>query len=612
MRSILTARVLVALSVLWVLSIALVALAAVPSETGVKNQLTPVPATLRGYGNSTIPNNAAVGARFDPSNVPSLSFNHAFLGTTHATGGTYGHGSSQTAYGPYMADHIQRGRGQGVGYLGAVLGLGKGNALWANGIVDCYQGGEQPIPDSTSECAGLGEFEADAGDKIFSGVLASYTGGSTTITYATPVNERYAGARLLLNGSRTYSTGSPSVFTTCAAGVDITLGGTGAGNSVCPAQCPNGTGTPCTVVDFTGSTIPTANPSNRWYFKTGHTADNYTGACQGQDVSFANNGTQKCIGHWYKVDNVQSATRITLSGNFDTINLGKYVGGAYMLTEGTEALDVNNTTVVSPNGLAARSFRFPANSFAWANGDALYSPPSHYQGVLGLNLIFRKSYLTGASSAQSYGARIVNYGPAKMDDGIFISGQTGGGFSSGGFRNGVTVNDLGRDLDAVAGTTFNNTRAFNVIGDVDMLIAQNKDGDPATGKNCMHLGLNGDNLVCGTTSALVITGNDFKVDRGVHRDGGGWKHAIVEDTASLAASTRRDETVTWTTAFIGTGYTPVCTVTELSGYITVVGIKSKAVGSMTVTVQNTDSGGAHGGAGADKIQLNCQALYPEQ
>jgi hypothetical protein len=119
------------------------------------------------------------------------------------------------------------------------------------------------------------------------------------------------------------------------------------------------------------------------------------------------------------------------------------------------------------------------------------------------------------------------------------------------------------------------------------------------GSNGLVLGApSGKNVELGNSGAVKFTGS------GVNNDGSGLKHARVS-TGSVAAGARADATVTWTTGFANTSYTPVCTVTDTSAAgagLVVERIRAVATGTITVQVYNA-AGGAITGT------LDCWAVH---
>jgi len=101
------------------------------------------------------------------------------------------------------------------------------------------------------------------------------------------------------------------------------------------------------------------------------------------------------------------------------------------------------------------------------------------------------------------------------------------------------------------------------------------------------------------------------IQKGVANNGTGLKHARVT-TGTLVASSNKNVTVSWISAFADASYTPVCTLldTALAGSggglpkgLWVAGITSQTSSSVVVLVINSDGGASHSGT------LNCTAMH---
>jgi hypothetical protein len=503
------------------------------SDKGVRVQFTATPLAMPYLGLS---GHAVVGAKQTSTSTLGSAFSSAFRGDVYADkGGAYG--AAQTAFAPFNAEGSMGAQGQLVGLWTYGLGRGKGNVLSVNGVVDCYGGGE--IYDgsgaSTPECAALGEFEADQGQKIFGGTISSAGSGATTITYSSPTNEDVAGSRLILSLNHVYATGTIS----SATGTAIV----GSGTSWVSAPLTTGT----------------------WYLKIGTNNDNYSPACGSGDVQLSNGGTPKCVGHWYRVCSFTDATHLTLCYPYDATNLPS--SGTYLMLQGEEATAVD---------MVANTFTFPANTLNWAASETFYSPPNHVQSVLGLNIILNKVYKTGESTAPSEGIRIVNDGAQYVDFGLRILGDTAG------FKSGITMTDLGAA-----------SRALDIRTDVayGMVI---RSGDNTCSKNAIAMGNSGQDLQCFDGTNHSFYGVPTELATGVAADGGGLKHKRAS-TGSISASTTSTVTVSWATSFTNANYTVTCVVDDSSDTLRVLNFKNRVAASVDVRVQNTDGGGAHTG-----------------
>lgn len=532
------------------------------------------------------PSHATLGVNGAYSTVTSNDFASPLrLQAYTQSGGRYD-ASAQTAYGLAFGVLTMRAQGQGAGYFGVVQGYGKGNAFFADGGPVCWGGGETALPSSTPECSALGEFEADQGAAVFeAGIIAPASSGMTTLHYSATAHAEAIGARAIFSLNHVHSSGTIASYTVCT---DSSAGAC----SVTSGTCPLGAGSTCTVVTLSGSSLPVNNPGN-WYFKSVGNNDDYSPACGYDDVDVGG----KCVGHWYKASPVDS-THLVLWGVFDSYNLDPNIAGAtgaWFMLQGIEATAVDTTN---------HTITLPSNSLNWAAGETLYSPPSHYMGMHGVNLILRKLYKTGANSAPSYGARIVNFGPERADAGVFISGANS---STGGWLRGVQILNMNQRTSGPTGTTIKDTRAIDVDSSPNVCVAYaaNMSADFSTGV-AISTGTSGQcKLGCGQSgTAWELGGQMVRVDQGIDPDGGGLKIGTVADGTTLNASTARDETVTWTTAFRGTGYSPVCTVQDSSGKVQVVAVKTINTGSVVVTVVNTDAGAGHA-----NFTVHCMAAY---
>jgi hypothetical protein len=558
--------------------------AAGPADTGIIVNYGPTPTAMPYNGGNGY---AVVGAAQVATSQLNNNFNAAIRGDMYAnTGGGY-NGTEQSGYFSFNSQDVMLTQGQAIGYFGWVGGYGKGNAIFANGGESCYGGGEAPLPSSTPECAANGEFESDQGTYVWSGTVAgSPSTGATTIGYSSPTNNAILGSRAILNLNHTTGhtgadggTGVLASFTGCSQG----------SGGVCPGTCPLGVGSECTVVQFTSTAISTT-AGLHWYFKTGSEADYYNPPCNGDDVELANAGgasVGKCVGHWYQVATVNSATEITLTGVFDTGNLGEYIGTTeFMLVQGIEATDVSQT---------ADTVTIPSNSFTWSNGDFLYSPPSHYMGMIGLNLIFTKQYMTGLDSAPSRGIRIANFGPQEMDTGVQVTGGGAGYGVNGGFRTGVSIENLNIRTSGPSGVLTNDTRAIDIPQDVNILIDGNN-GQFSPPKNVIALGGSGqsEEYYSADAGALTFNGVHTQFAVGVYNDGAGFKHARVS-SGSVGANSIASVEIAWTTAFADTDYTPTCTIIDATGNLRVLSIDALVAADIYVQVFNSDVVNPHTG-----------------
>lgn len=552
------------------LCLATVATGAGPSDKGIQINYGAVPLISPYNG---LPAHAVLAANYSPSTVTGNDFAQALrLQLYSQQGGGY-NGTAQTAYNLAFGVNTLRGQGQATGYAAFVQGYGKGNANWGGGGPACWGGGETALPSSTPECSALGEYEADQGTSVFEAtIIAPASSGMTTLHYTPTAHGEAVGSRLVLSLNHAYSSGSIASYTPCT---DSTAGAC----SVTGGTCPLGAGSSCTVVTFSGSTLPptVSADATHWYFKSVGNNDDYSGSCNWDDVSIGG----KCIGHWHQVASFPDTTHAVLSGIFDSHNLDQNIAGAtgaYLFIQGLEA------TAVDP---VNHTITLPANTMNWAVSELIYSPPSHYMGFNGLNIILRKEYKTGNDSAPSYGAKFVNFGPERADDGIVVAGAGGG---LGGFRRGIEIENLNPRTSGPSGVDLNDTRAINIepgAANVGLFIGD--DGQLSPDKGTIRMGASGQCVDYCSSSTRELVGKQVAIEQGIAVDAGGKKIATVLDTNALAGGASIDETITWTTPFRGTGYSPLCVTEDSSKSVQVVAMSSITSNGLKVTVKNTDA-----------------------
>ena len=361
-------------------------------------------------------------------------------------GGVY-HGL-QTPFPAITTNTVMRSAGQGIGIFSYVKGLGKGNALAMNAVVDYYGGGEVDGNDSVPEASPTGEFEADQGNRIFRASLAAdLIPPASTLTYNMPVNAEYIGARYLLNLNRTYTQGTVTDIT----GQIVTFAG----------------------VDWNSVKASGSSPVGQ-YIKVGSSQEFYlpdaAGNCSGDDVRIGP-GTQAdpvyCSGHFYRIDQIVSTTLLKISGTiyYDYVGLAATMPTAglpqpYVMIQGAEIV-----------AYATGQLTLDSNTYTWKAGDRLISPPNHIVGVNGINLIVRKTYKTQRGTVQSSMAKLVSLGPYRMDYGLWFLGPEGGG----GFDTLIKADGqpfLRRGLDLSAVDTAENAIAIRRTGPSGMATIQ--------------------------------------------------------------------------------------------------------------------------------------------
>jgi len=162
----------------------------------------------------------------------------------HDAGGENVGGGPKDQYQGIRLYNISAGKGEDHGYWGEVVKLGEGDAT---GILatsmqagNCLEGG--------GECATGGRFTSRQGTstEVMTATVSSYTGGSRTIAYSSPVNESARGEGRYItntNAAKIYSTGTiSSVSTTTPATVTgsgtlwATQFGAGAHTDLCFSQ----------------------------------------------------------------------------------------------------------------------------------------------------------------------------------------------------------------------------------------------------------------------------------------------------------------------------------------------------------------------------------------
>jgi hypothetical protein len=571
----------------FLLFVSALALGAGPVDTQINVKYGPIPLAMPYNAMSGY---AVTGARQVAVSTIGNNFSAAVRGDMSALSGGLYDASTQTGYFAFNAQNVMNSQGQGIGYFAFMNGLGKGNALFGNGVIECYGGGEVHFPSGTPECGAIGEYESDQGASIFAATLTTpIAPGATTLNYLFPVNEAVAGGRAILNLNQNGGAGGIlSSFTGCVQG----------SAPPCPGTCAAGVGSTCTVITFTGNPLVGLTTAQGWYFKTGSTNDYYAPACVGDDVQFPNGGVPKCVGHWWRVSTIDSSNQLTLFAAFDTSYLAQPTGTSnYMLLQGIEALNVNTTT---------HQAILPANTTSWANTDLIYSPPDQFMGIIGANLIFTKEYKTGGAggAAQSEGIKVFNQGPAQMDFGLLVTGAANDG-THGGFRTGIEIENLGILTSGGAGTITNNTRAINVPENVNYILVANSgsfSGGIAT--NVLALGNNADAMTFhnNTHHTLEFLGVPVEVGTGVYGDGGGLKHAR-SGTGAITANTIASVTLSWATAFVDTNYTATCSILDPTGKLLLNQLTATGTGGIVMNVQNTDLVSSRAGT------VECHAMH---
>jgi hypothetical protein len=297
-------------------------------------------------------------------------------------GGDYS-AASKVSYEPLRVDLNGRTKGQHILIGGAVNGYGIGDALFIGGDVFGYGG--KFVTGTSQPTVEFAEINIRQGNKVFTAqVSGDPASGATTVNYTAEANEDVLGERLLINTSRTVSTGTV----------------TGIAND---------------VVSFSGApdwTTFSPSPVGQ-YFKI-----------DSEDVTL----TGVLTGHWYRVTEVVSATQLRL----ETTYSGELASaGAYTLAEGAEIVGFDS---------AANTLTIESNSYDWTATDALASPPGHLVNFRGINLILSKEFKTGT-------ARVLHasntLGPFRWEKGILLEGNSNG---AGGFTTGIDLLNINADV----------------------------------------------------------------------------------------------------------------------------------------------------------------------
>lgn len=517
------------------------------TPTGIRNAFTVTPLAMPYLSKD---GHALVAARSTPSYTAGATFSNVFRADMIANaGGVYG-GGIQSAYFGFNAEVDMGTAGQAGALWGYVQGRGKGNAIFGNSVVDCYGGGAVSLPDATPECSPLGEYEMQTGTKVWRAtVTGAPAANATTISFTGALRPEVIGQRLLLNSARTYSTGTFASFTSTQ------------------------------ILNFAGSNFTGLSPSTGWYLKMGSTAEGYAAPCVGSDVLI----DSLCVGHWYRVTGFGSATQLTLDTFYDDINLSSTPGASYVLMQ---AAEITGFTTSGTTG----TITLPANGYAWQNGDTLISPPNHIMGIVGLNLIFHKAFKTGIGTAPSYGIRLVNYGPEKMERGLWISGSG----ADGGYQNGIYFSDF----NGVQGYGIN---AANTDFSGGIMAIRQSNGS----NNKILWGSNGEaQQYYDGTSIHIGAGATVAIDKGLAPNGSGAKHkraAVGCTTAASVGATCTSAAQSWTSAFADTDYTLSCTLDGPTG-VPVVSSVTKAAGNFTITIAALTAAAATG-------TYNCTAVH---
>lgn len=365
-------------------------------------------------------------------NIPIGSYDTALrIDMKNTGGGSWDVDETITGSSCQWLTHIAGNQGTHELITGNMVGLGIGDCIPFSMIVDSWGGGTT-LDDgpSVSESSNVGEFDwAEGGARyasfnagpvpveslvhggcIFTGtVTGSPSTGATTINYTTTANQDIMGCRFILNLNHTKT------------------------NGVCTAIAPNQS-TQETVFTFSVSDFTSADVGR--YIKIGSTSENYTvtamSQLEGDDVFLNGKG----VGHWFPIKSVTTNT-VTTYGVWDivdyTVGVMQLPSAPYMVVDGTVIQSFTTSSIV-----------IQANSYTWSNGDVLYSPPNHYQGPVGINMIMQKLFKTGPYSLNSDDAiKVVSRGLEPIYYGLHLTGVGIDGY--GGFKTGIQMDNWAGD-----------------------------------------------------------------------------------------------------------------------------------------------------------------------
>lgn len=339
-------------------------------------------------GNLTVGGSVALGSLLDLNRTvtaaqPAFGLVHNLKLTMDADAGGDYSVASKVSYEPLRIDLDGRTKGQQIALGVTVNAYGIGDALMIGGDIFGYGG--KFVSGTSQPTVEFAEINVRQGNKVFTAQISGDPAASaTTLNYTAEANEDVLGERLLLNTSRTTSTGTV----------------TGIAND---------------VVTFSGApdwTTFSPSPVGQ-YFKI-----------NSEDVTLTGVST----GHWYRVTAVTSATQLQL----ETTYSGELAStGAYTLAEGVEIVGFDS---------AANTLTIESNSYDWAAADALASPPGHLINFRGLSLVLSKEFKTGT-------ARVLHasntLGPFRWEKGILLEGNSSG---AGGFTTGIDFLNINADV----------------------------------------------------------------------------------------------------------------------------------------------------------------------
>jgi hypothetical protein len=341
----------------------------------------------------------------------------ARIDSTVTGGGSWDDPSkATTGYLAVFANMVAGARGTNGVYFAYAKGLGAGDIVPFGADVEAW-GGNGNLYATGPEAAACGEFDIAQGShvegrSIFQATITDTSPSGTELTYnpKTAKNEDALGARYILNHSR------PKTTVGNVTGISID------------------TSTKQTTVTFSGVSFTSTDVGK--YLKIGSTDDLYAPPLQGDDILMDGYG----VGHWYRVIDLPAPNTLLLAGLYDKEALTMpNPTASYLLMEGAEILAFDQAT----NTITLQD---PRN---WAAGQFVYSPPHHLMALTGINIIINKKFKTSgaAGGIRSDTVRIVNYGPGRMDDAIWIAGvQSTPSQVLGGFRTGILFSSCNANI----------------------------------------------------------------------------------------------------------------------------------------------------------------------
>ena len=394
----------------------------------------PVPLVNPYIFNAQIPSVVSINHQVSPT-LPLGAFDSALRVDMNTDGGgQWDIGDSETGSTVVMLSHNAGNRGTHSAIGGYIHGLGVGDAIPFSFDIDAF-GGYGPAEGASSvsapESGCVGEFDlAQGGTRYTSvggavpieeagfnscifqaGISQAPSTGATVIHYSTIANQQTLGCRFILNKNHTTTGGVVTAITTNFDTLTTTL-------------------------TFSGAPSWTSSQIGR-YIKLASTDDLYpvtnNSQLYGDDVYLNGFG----VGHWYLISAVPASNQLVVNGGLSandfTEAFAQLPNTSYLIMDGGEIQSFTSSTIT-----------IQSNSYSWALNDVLYSPPHHFQALVGLNLIMSKVYKSGYySTGGGEGIRIKNSSPEAIDFGIRFQGTFLDGY--GGFDTAIKMDGLAGD-----------------------------------------------------------------------------------------------------------------------------------------------------------------------